>query len=427
MKKVKDGLNLQLAASQSGVDQLNKEFYGRFNYPWPPMTFQAYTDPSFWPCFLNQDIGHWRDCRVPDNPKIWVGGCGTNQSVITALKFPQAHVLGTDISLPSLETSEDSALQLGVENLELEEKSLNNAAYEEEFDFVICTGVIHHNAEPVVPLKRLAAALKPGGVMELMVYNFYHMLLQGAFQTAIRGLCGDGASMSMEDELKTTRELIRSFPERNLMADFLTQFANAYESDLADNLLQPVMHSYTIETFVEMLDEAGLEMLMPCVNQFDRTDNRLSWNLSFGDSDLQRRYESMDDQKRWQLSNLLMFERSPMLWFYVQRKDSPFPRKSEQQVCREFLETRFEKKTTPVRLFSRNEQGDYAEQSQGQVFPGALSSHDHLAKLVYNQVAPTKTMSEIFAELSVEPTFQNINRVRVNLTTSTFPYLAAVK
>jgi len=347
--------------------------------------------------------------------------------VITALKYPEAHVLGTDISLPSLETSEDSALQLGVENLELEEKSLNSATYEEEFDFVICTGVIHHNADPAVPLKRLAAGLKPGGVMELMVYNFYHMLLQGAFQTAIRGLCGDGASMSMEEELKTTRELIRSFPERNLMADFLNQFANAYESDLADNLLQPVMHSYTIETFVEMLDEAGLELLLPCVNQFDRTDNRLSWNMRFDDSSLQKRYEAMEDAKRWQLSNLLLFERSPMLWFYVQRKDSSFSRKSERQVCEEFLANRFEKKSTNVRLFSRDEKGEYLEQSQHQTFPGPLSTHDHLAKLVFNAADPAKTMKEIFQELQLEPTFQNINRVRVNLTTSAFPYLTSVK
>ena len=427
MKKVKDGLNLQLAASQKDVDRLNKEFYGRFNYPWPPMTFQAFADPSFWPCHLNQDIGHWQGDRIPANPKIWVGGCGTNQSVITALKYPEAHVLGTDISLPSLETSEDSALQLGVENLELEEKSLNSATYEEEFDFVICTGVIHHNADPAVPLKRLAAGLKPGGVMELMVYNFYHMLLQGAFQTAIRGLCGDGASMSMEEELKTTRELIRSFPERNLMADFLNQFANAYESDLADNLLQPVMHSYTIETFVEMLDEAGLELLLPCVNQFDRADNRLSWNMRFDDSSLQKRYEAMEDAKRWQLSNLLLFERSPMLWFYVQRKDSSFSRKSERQVCEEFLANRFEKKSTNVRLFSRDEKGEYLEQSQHQTFPGPLSTHDHLAKLVFNAADPAKTMKEIFQELQLEPTFQNINRVRVNLTTSAFPYLTSVK
>ena len=211
------------------------------------------------------------------------------------------------------------------------------------------------------------------------------------------------------------------------MADFLNQFANAYESDLADNLLQPVMHSYTIETFVEMLDEAGLELLLPCVNQFDRTDNRLSWNMRFDDSSLQKRYEAMEDAKRWQLSNLLLFERSPMLWFYVQRKDSSFSRKSERQVCEEFLANRFEKKSTNVRLFSRDEKGEYLEQSQHQTFPGPLSTHDHLAKLVFNAADPAKTMKEIFQELQLEPTFQNINRVRVNLTTSAFPYLTSVK
>ena len=50
---------------------------------------------------------------------MWVAGCGTNQAVITALMFPGARVLGTDLSEASLEGARRNADQLGVANLEL--------------------------------------------------------------------------------------------------------------------------------------------------------------------------------------------------------------------------------------------------------------------------------------------------------------------
>ena len=42
---------------------------------------------------------------------------------------------------------------------------------------------------------------------------------------------------------------------------------------------------------------------------------------------------------RWQITNLLAVEKSPSLCFYVQRNDSDAVRKSEQEVCDDFLDT----------------------------------------------------------------------------------------
>lgn len=82
------------------IDQVNKRFYERYNYPWPPTVLSAY--PSDIPTlFINQDIGCWKHDRIYSKMKIWVAGCGTNQALLTALKFPQAEVLGTDISARS--------------------------------------------------------------------------------------------------------------------------------------------------------------------------------------------------------------------------------------------------------------------------------------------------------------------------------------
>ena len=42
--KSRDAFNLYLAQSQEEVGNINKIFYNKFNYPWPPMTFDAFSD-----------------------------------------------------------------------------------------------------------------------------------------------------------------------------------------------------------------------------------------------------------------------------------------------------------------------------------------------------------------------------------------------
>ena len=108
--------NLHSAGSQDEVDKLNKEFYGRFNFPWYPSILSRYKEQNFWINALNQDIGSWKHDRVGPTPKIWVAGCGTNQAVITALKYPDSDVTGTDISTQSLAAARALADKMGVTN-----------------------------------------------------------------------------------------------------------------------------------------------------------------------------------------------------------------------------------------------------------------------------------------------------------------------
>jgi 2-polyprenyl-3-methyl-5-hydroxy-6-metoxy-1,4-benzoquinol methylase len=73
---------------------------------------------------------------------------------------------------------------LGV-NLALEESSLNDVDHVEEFDYIICTGVVHHNARPGDTLSRIAKALKADGVLELMVESRRRQHVETAHPPAI--------------------------------------------------------------------------------------------------------------------------------------------------------------------------------------------------------------------------------------------------
>lgn len=421
----RDEDNLVLAHSTDSVDAINATFYGRFQFPWPPLTFSKPTQPDLEAVMLNQSLGSWNRSIVPTEPKIWVAGCGTNQAIFTALRFPKATILGTDLSAPSLETASQNARTLGISNLELKEESINHASYAEEFDYIICTGVIHHNADPAEPLQNLTRALKKGGVLELMVYNRYHRIITTAFQKAIR-MFGDGpANGDFERELMITKKILAGTRFRNLFATLLETYKGSKEAELADALLQPVEYSFTVDSFQELVDRCGLELLLPCINQYDKASGSFNWNMEFSDPGLQEDYDSFPDLKRWQISNHLMLERSPMLWFYVGRKDSGRPRKPEVQVCQEFLDLGFEKSDTQKIVYKKTVRGDYLEGKQPLPYPGL--HEDALCRQVIASVEaqPAKTMREIFHHLEIDTALSQANRVRLCLTTNAFPYLKA--
>ena len=419
--------NLMGALSQSTVDAANREFYGQITYPWPQLTYSTYADQHCGTVFLNQELGDWTHTRVPYRPRIWIAGCGSNQATLTALKFPFAEITATDISTPSLAVCEKNLSQLNIKNVRLVEQSINDAGYTEEFDYVICTGVIHHNADPAISLARLAAALKPDGVLELMVYNYYHRILTTAYQKAMRYLFMDDPEIGLDQQLALTMDLIDKFPLENTMCFYLKQQKEESREFLADTFLQPVEHSYTVESLIALLETAGLELGLPCLNVFDKAVGKLSWNIEFDNEMAASHYEKLLDFARWQISNLLMVERSPSLFFYVQRNDSRFKRKSEREVCDEFLETRFARYSTTITNYVSGGNGSYKLYPTPLPHPSPRVPIDPIARGIFKEASPERTIREVFQSLSINPTFNLVNSVRIQLTTPLFPYLKAVQ
>ena len=364
---------------------------------------------------------------LPRQPKIWVAGCGTNQAVFTALRFPNATVLGSDLSSASLETARSTSRMLGLTNLSLRQESLNQVNYNEEFDYVLCTGVIHHNADPKVPLGRLARALKPDGVLELMVYNRFHRTMPTAFQKAIRLFGGGSSKVDFESELQIAQRIITGMSAQNEMARFLDYFKNCPESELADVLLQPVEYTFTVESLEELAQGCGLEMAAPCINSFDQARETYFWNMDFSDPPLQELYDSFTDTKRWRITNCLMLDKSPMLWFYLRRSDAASPCKSEKQLSDEFLAQKFVPSDARRIVFLGNGAGEYKLLSTQNPYP-----RKHPKEMCRDIIAcvaarPEATLREILTALKIELSFSSVNKLRLWLTTNAFPFLRGAK
>ena len=405
------------------IDRINREFYGRFNYPWLPLVLPVVHDPAFIPRFVCQEFGDFTGTRIPENGEIWVAGCGTNQAVITALRFPGAKVVGTDVSTRSLEVARRTADQLGLTNLELKEASLNDPCDKDRFDHVICTGVIHHNANPEIPLASLAQALKPSGVLELMVYNYYHRTQTTAYQKAIRILSGaTGRGGLIDAELAMTAELIAHGGLPGSMAPFLAQQRDLPEPAVADSLLQPVEFSYTVDTLAAMCERAGLILLQPCVGQFDKLAQRFSWDPPLPTGAAKSAFERLGDLKRWQVANLLMTDASPMLWFYAQRGGH---RPDRAQINADFLNRTFCQASCVTGSFILGADDRYSNSGRSAQIPAPAQPVDPQARAIFAACNGQTPMAEIFDQLSLPRDETTLTRLRVLLTTPAFPYLVA--
>jgi SAM-dependent methyltransferase len=414
---LQDEHNLMLVESPKQVDSMNAGFYNRFPYPWRPASFTYPEDPNIYAQLLNQNLGSYQRELVSTNGRIWVAGCGTNQAIYTALRFPQATILGSDLSRNSLSLCSETAKMLDIRNLDLRQENLNEVNYSSAFDYVICTGVIHHTAEPQRALHKLSIALKPRGILELMVYNRYHRQLHQAFQKAIRVLARSASeAVGHEAEIQLARKIVRALNVYDL--------ADCPEAQLADSLIQPVEHSYTIESLRAMADLCALELWQPCPNEHDQAMSSLLWHVDFKDAEVQQEFDSLPDVRRWYVSNLLLMERSPMLWFYLQRKNSGRHRPSETEINQHFLDTIFRRIKSTQSCYLRDSVQGYSLSSRQIPFP---TGKPHLlVRPIYDSVDGITPMRKIFDRLGLPTDLGFMASARLRLSSTIFPYISAI-
>jgi SAM-dependent methyltransferase len=161
-------------------------------------------------------------CDLPVQADILIAGCGTGQEAASwALKLPGARITAIDISAPSLAFAAERCAAGGIANIEFRQCDLRDvASLGRRFDAVICSGVLHHLADPERGWNALVKVLKPGGVMRLMVYSAYARL----FVRYVHGLIADlRAQRPCDDVLRAARErLIHTYPAIASSADFHT-------------------------------------------------------------------------------------------------------------------------------------------------------------------------------------------------------------
>lgn len=188
--------------------------------------------------------------------RVLVAGCGTSQAVRWAVRHLRAQVTGIDVSPTSIRHTRELAERERITNLTVHRLPIERAdELGERYDHIVCTGVLHHLADPSVGLTTLGRLLAPGGALTLMVYAPFGRAGVYLIQEYCRIVGVEPTADGIADLVATLREL----PPAHPIAPLLRSSPDFADDDaLADALLNPRDRAYSVPELFELIEGAGL-------------------------------------------------------------------------------------------------------------------------------------------------------------------------
>ena len=254
--QTRDGRQPESAAGHD-VATAVKDFYERYPYPRPTDDLDNYRRRWQDPNRRRADFHlFWPDKPYTEERTILVAGCGTSQAAKHAARCPAARVIGIDFSATSVRHTEDLRRKYDLTNLEVHQLPIDRIGdLEMTFDEIVCTGVLHHLANPEAALRGLRDVLDPDGAMHLMVYAPYGRAGIYMLQEFCRGI-GIQAS---DDEIRDLVVALGALPARHPLARLLHDAPDfRQEAALADALLHPQDRAYSVPQLLDFIAGAGL-------------------------------------------------------------------------------------------------------------------------------------------------------------------------
>lgn len=202
---------------------------------------------------------HWKAPASLARPRLLVAGCGTGRDLLTlASTWETSGCVGVDLSRASLAHARRMARQLGMDGVELYQADLLALGeWEERFDAVTCTGVLHHMEDPVAGWRVLARLLRPGGVMKVALYS---ERARDAFVAAQQWVRERGLPPTAEG-IREARRQLAALPQDHPAWGSTTVRDFYYLSGCRDLLFHVQEHRFTLARIAEILPDLGLRFL----------------------------------------------------------------------------------------------------------------------------------------------------------------------
>jgi SAM-dependent methyltransferase len=242
--------------SRGGAAEV-QDFYERYPYPRPIDSLEKY-----------RRLGQDREKRRVDYHLFWparpyredlsilIAGCGTSQAAKHALRWPAAQVTGIDFSATSVRCTEELKRKYNLSNLQIYQLPIDRVSeLGTSFDQIICTGVLHHLADPDAGLSALRSVLKPDGAMHLMVYAPYGRA--GIYM--LQEFCRRVGIHANDEEIRDLIAALPAIPPGHPLENLLRESPDfRQEATLADALLNPQDRSYSVPQLFDFIERAGL-------------------------------------------------------------------------------------------------------------------------------------------------------------------------
>ena len=191
-----------------------------------------------------------------------VAGGGTGDATIflaEQLRHANAEIVHLDMSHASMLLAQERARIRGLTNITWVHYSLLSlpALGLGKFDYINCSGVLHHLADPDLGLRVLRSALKEGGAIGLMVYATTGRTGVYQMQALMRLVNGVDTGQEADDKRKiaNTRDLLGSLPASNwfVRSEALHHDHKLGDAGIYDLLLHSQDRSYSVGELFDWL------------------------------------------------------------------------------------------------------------------------------------------------------------------------------
>ncbi len=240
-----------------GVAAEVQDFYERYPYPRPIDSLEKYR--RLWQDRQRRRADYhlfWPARSYREDLSILIAGCGTSQAAKHAMRWPAAQVTGIDFSATSVRSTEELKRKYNLDNLQVRQLPVERVnELETNFDQIICTGVLHHLADPDAGLSALRGVLKPDGAMHLMVYAPYGRT--GIYM--LQEFCRRIGIHANDAEIRDLIDALKTLPPGHPLEGLLREAPDfGQEAALADALLHPQDRAYSVPQLFDFIERAGL-------------------------------------------------------------------------------------------------------------------------------------------------------------------------
>jgi SAM-dependent methyltransferase len=231
--------------------------YDRWEYPPPVIDLAAWAEGhwDWFDPFWSHRI-FWPNREYRPDLDILIAGCGTSQAAACAFMNRGARVVAIDISRSALNHEQYLKDKHGLDNLELHLLPIEEvSALGRDFDLIVCSGVLHHMADPLTGLETLGECLRRDGVLAVMLYAKYGRIGVEILESVFRdlGLSQDEVSVQLVKD--TIAVLPMDHPARSYVSAALDLGSDA---GIVDTFLHARQRSYTVAECLDLVSAAGL-------------------------------------------------------------------------------------------------------------------------------------------------------------------------
>jgi|TARA_Y100000031_G_scaffold157149_1_gene216776 SAM-dependent methyltransferase len=239
-----------------------------------------------WQKYHKMDLNHqnqfveWILPFKPDifkDKKVLDAGCGMGRNSYWVLKHGAKELVAFDNDERTVQAAKNNLAHF--KNARVEEKSIYQIDYQDEFDISFSIGVIHHLEDPDLAIKNLVKATKPGGLVLVWLYGYENNEWIVKWISPLRINLTSKLPIGMAHLFSYCLSIplylfVKVFPQKSPYLKLLSQFKfNHTHSIVFDQLLPKIAKYYKKEEARQLLEGKGLENIE--INQV----NKKSWTV----------------------------------------------------------------------------------------------------------------------------------------------------